>query len=116
MGARHGKPGTDIHRWQRRSGLRPRGHGRGLAAIDDATGEIRHPLSTIQSEVDTLGASRRARSNIAFAQVRAKWSVRANVINCALQTMTTSCQPPMSAYARTEQAQIEQYQALANSI
>ena len=44
----------------------------GLAAIDDATGEIRNLLSTIQSEVDSLAASWRARSTIAFAQVHAK--------------------------------------------
>jgi len=88
----------------------------GLAAIDDATGEIRNLLSTIQSEVDTLGATWRARSNIAFVQVHAKWSERAAVINSALQTMHDKLSATDVAYARTEQAQIEQYQALANSI
>ena len=88
----------------------------GLAAIDEATGEIRHLLSTIQSEVDSLGASRRARSNIAFAQIHAKWSERATVINSALQTMHEKLSATDVAYVSSEQAQIEQYQALVNSI
>jgi len=88
----------------------------GLSAIDDATGETRHLLSTIQSEVDTLGASWRARSTIAFAQVHAKWSERATVINSELQTMHDKLSATDVAYASSEQAQIEQYQALVNSI
>ena len=88
----------------------------GLTAIDDATSEIRNLLSAIQSEVDTLGATWRARSNTAFAQVHAKWSERATLINTALQTMHRKLSATDVAYARTEQAQIEQYQALANSI
>jgi WXG100 family type VII secretion target len=88
----------------------------GLMAIDDATSEIRNLLSTIQSEVDALGATWHARSNIAFAQVHAKWSERARLINAALQTMHDKLSATDVAYARTEQAQIEQYQALANSI
>jgi len=88
----------------------------GLAAIDSATGEIRNLLATIQSEVETLGATWRARSNIAFTQVHAKWAERANMINSALHTMHDKLSATDTAYARTEQAQIEQYQALANSI
>ena len=72
MGARHGKPGTILTGGSGELGYDPAAMAGGLSAIDDATGETRHLLSTIQSEVDTLGATWRARSNIAFAQVHAK--------------------------------------------
>ena len=97
-------------------GYNPAAMAGGLTAIDDATAEIRHLLSTIQTEVDTLGATWHARSNIAFAQVHTKWSERATLINTALQTMHEKLSATDVAYARTEQAQVEQYQALANSI
>jgi WXG100 family type VII secretion target len=97
-------------------GYEPAAMASGLTAIDEATGEIRNLLSTIQFEVDTLGSTWRARSNIAFGQVHAKWSERAMLINAALQTMHDKLSATDVAYAKTEQAQIEQYQALANSI
>jgi len=97
-------------------GYNPAAMAGGLTAIDHATAEIRNLLSTIQSEVDTLGATWHARSNIAFAQVHTKWSERATLINTALQTMHEKLSATDVAYARTEQAQVEQYQALANSI
>jgi len=97
-------------------GYEPAAMASGLTAIDEATGEIRNMLSTIQSEVDALGSTWRARSNIAFSQVHAKWSERAMLINTALQTMHDHLWATDVAYAKTEQAQIEQHQALANSI
>ena len=97
-------------------GYEPAAMASGLTAIDEATGQIRNLLSTIQSEVESLGATWRARSNIAFAQVHLKWSERATTINSALQTMHDKLSATDVAYARTEQAQVDQYQALANSI
>lgn len=97
-------------------GYDPAAMAKGLTAIDGATTEVRSLLATIQQEVDTLGSSWIARSNIAFSQVHAKWAERAGLINSALQTMQHKLAATDVTYAKTEQAQVDQYQALANSI
>ena len=53
-------------------GYQPATMASGLTAVDEAPGEIRNLLSTIQSEVESLGATWRARFNTAFAQVHLK--------------------------------------------
>jgi WXG100 family type VII secretion target len=97
-------------------GYDPAAMAKGLVAIDGATGEVRSLLATIQQEVDTLGASWRAQSNIAFTQVHLKWADRAAMINRALQTMHDKLSATDVTYVKTEQAQVDQYQAIANSI
>jgi WXG100 family type VII secretion target len=97
-------------------GYDPSAMAKGLTAIDGATTEVRSLLNTIQQEVDALGGSWRASSNVAFTQVHAKWADHAALINNALHTMHEKLAATDVAYAKTEQAQIDQYQALANSI
>ena len=97
-------------------GYDPAAMAKGLTTIDGATTEVRALLQTIQQEVDVLGGSWRAHSNVAFTQVHAKWAARAALINNALQTMQEKLAATNVAYAKTEQAQVDQYQALANSI
>ncbi len=97
-------------------GYDPAAMAKGLTAIDGATTEVRALLNTIQQEVDALSGSWRASSNVAFTQVHVKWADRAALINKALQTMHEKLAATDVAYAKTEQAQVEQYQALANSI
>ena len=97
-------------------GYDPAAMTKGLTAIDGATTEVRSLLNTIQREVEVLSGSWRATSNVAFTQVHAKWADRAALINNALQTMHQKLTATDLTYAKTEQAQIDQYQALANSI
>ena len=97
-------------------GYDPAAMAKGLTAIDGATAEVKSLLGTIQSEVDALGATWRARSNVAFTQVHLKWAERAALINNALQTMHSKLAATDVTYTKTEQAQVEQYQAIANSI
>lgn len=97
-------------------GYDPAAMARGLTAIDGATAEVRSLLGTIQQEVDTLSSSWIARSGAAFSQVHIKWAERAALINNALQTMHEKLAATDVTYAKTEQAQVDQYQALANSI
>ena len=97
-------------------GYDPASMARGLAAIDGATVEVRSLLGTIQGEVDSLSTTWRARSNTAFSQVHLKWAERAALINSALQVMHEKLSATDLTYAKTEQAQVDQYQALANSI
>jgi WXG100 family type VII secretion target len=97
-------------------GYDPAAMAKGLVAIDGATTEVRALLGTIQQEVDVLGASWRAQSNVAFTQVHLKWAERAAVINNALRIMHEKLSATDVTYAKTEQAQVDQYQAIANSI
>jgi len=97
-------------------GYDPASMARGLAATDGATAEVRTLLGTIQQEVGTLSTTWIARSSTAFSQVHAKWAERAALINGALQTMHEKLAAAELTYTKTEQAQVDQYQALANSI
>ena len=97
-------------------GYDPAAMAKGLAAIDGATAEVRTLLGTIQGEVDALTTTWRARSNFAFTQVHTKWAERGALINNALQTMHEKLSATDVTYAKTEQAQVDQYQAIANSI
>lgn len=97
-------------------GYDPAAMAKGLTAIDGATTEVRTLLSTIQGEVDALAATWRARSNVAFTQVHNKWAERGALINSALLTMHDKLSATDVTYAKTEQAQVDQYQAIANSI
>jgi WXG100 family type VII secretion target len=97
-------------------GYDPASMAKGLVAIDGATTEVRTLLSTIQGEVDGLRATWKAHSNIAFTQVHTKWAERGTLINSALQTMHDKLSATDVTYKKTEQAQVDQYTALANSI
>jgi WXG100 family type VII secretion target len=97
-------------------GYDPAAMARGLTAIDGATAEVRSLLGTIQGEVDTVNSTWIARSSTAFTQVHNKWAERAALITSALQTMHEKLAATDVTYAKTEQAQVDQYQALANSI
>ena len=97
-------------------GYDPAAMAMGLTAIDSAISEVRTLLSTSQSEVDALGATWRARSNVAFTQAHVAWAERGALINRALQTMHEKLAATDVSYARTEQAQVDRYQAIANSI
>lgn len=88
----------------------------GLTAMDTAAADVSATLNSIQSEVDNLAASWRAQSNVAFTDVHVRWAKRATDINAALQTMRDTLAAADARYARTEQAQVDQYAALANSI
>jgi len=97
-------------------GYDPAAMAKGLTAIDGATSEVRTLLGTIQQEVDVLGSSWRAQSNVAFTQLHLKWAERAAVINNALRIMHEKLSATDVTYVKTEQAQVAQYQAIANSI
>jgi WXG100 family type VII secretion target len=97
-------------------GYDPAAMAKGLAAIDGATSEVRTLLGTIQQEVDVLRGSWRAQSNVAFTRVHLRWADRAQVINNALRIMQEKLSAADVTYRRTEQAQVDQYQAIANSI
>jgi WXG100 family type VII secretion target len=88
----------------------------GLAAMDTATAEVSAILNSIQSEVDGLAATWRAQSNVAFTDVHLRWARRAADINAALQGMRDTLAATDVRYSQTEQAQVDQYAALANSI
>jgi len=89
---------------------------KGLVAIDAATTEVSALLGTIQTEVDGLRATWKAHSNVAFTQVHTKWAERGNLINKALATMHEKLSATDVTYKKTEQAQVDHYTALANSI
>jgi WXG100 family type VII secretion target len=97
-------------------GYDPASMAKGLVAIDAATTEVSGLLGTIQTEVDGLRATWKAHSNIAFTQVHTKWAERGNLINKALTTMHEKLSATDITYKKTEQAQVDQYTALANSI
>lgn len=88
----------------------------GLSAMDTANAEVSATLNSIQSEVDSLAASWRAQSNVAFTDVHMRWAKRAADINAALQGMRDTLAAADAGYTRTEQAQVDHYTALANSI
>lgn len=88
----------------------------GLTAMDTASAEVSATLNSIQSEVDSLAASWRAQSNVAFADVHLRWAKRAADIKVALQSMRDTLAAADIRYVQTEQAQVDQYTALANSI
>lgn len=88
----------------------------GLTAMDTATAEVSALLNSIQAEVDGLAATWRAQSNVAFTTVHGRWAKRASDINAALQGMRDTLAAADTRYVRTEQAQVDHYAALANSI
>lgn len=97
-------------------GYDPVAMAKGLTAIDGATTDVRRLLMAIQQEVDGLRATWQAGSNVAFTQVHLKWADRTARINNALQTMHDKLSATDLTYAKTEQASIDQYRAIANSI
>lgn len=88
----------------------------GLAAMDTASAEVSATLNSIQSEVDGLASTWRAQSNVAFTDVHRRWAKRAADINTALQSMRDTLAAADVRYTQTEQAQVDHYTALANSI
>lgn len=88
----------------------------GLAAMDAASAEVSTILNSIQTEVDSLTATWRAQSNLAFTDVHLRWAGRASDINVALQNMRGALAAADVSYATTEQTQIDHYAALARSI
>jgi WXG100 family type VII secretion target len=88
----------------------------GLTAMDTASAEVSVVLNSIQSEVDTLAATWRAQSNVAFTDVHRRRATRAADINGALQSLRDTLAAADTRYAQTEQAQVDHDAALANSI
>ncbi len=99
-----------------RLGYDPAAMRSGLTAMDTATADVSTILNSIQSEVDGLAASWRAQSNAAFTDVHLRWATRAADINAALRGLRDTLAAADVSYTRTEQAEVDHYAALANSI